>query len=447
MAEPLLKLLLVDDDAAVLNALERILRGLPLQISRCTDPLEALAWCQQQTFQLVISDQRMPRMQGTELLAEIAQLQPDSSRVILSGYADFDSIIDAFNQGTIQQFLQKPWDDQQLVGLVARHCQAWLPAKDSARVRLFNGMLSGDATMLKLFQRIPKLAQANAPVFIHGETGTGKELVAQAIHAESTRAEGPFVAVNCANFSEQLMEAELFGHKKGAFTNATSDREGLLSEADGGTLFLDEVTTLPLPLQAKLLRVLQERNFRPVGSNRVISFDAQIVSASSTDLAVAVAAGDFRSDLQYRLGVLPLSLPPLRHRGEDPVRILLHFLRQLDPQREFRLGAELEQQLLQHPWPGNIRELFNLAQYLCAMSDRDLLEPAMLPEHWKMQEATVPLSTELPLKVQLDLQQLDEVQLRTLLDEHDNNRSALARTLGVSRMSLWRRMKALALSE
>ncbi|WP_169828875.1 sigma-54-dependent transcriptional regulator [Marinobacterium jannaschii] len=446
MAKRSLEVLLVDDDVAVLNALERVLRALPLRITRFSDPREALARCRQQQFQVVLSDQRMPWMQGTELLQEIARLQPDSTRLILSGYADFDQIIAAFNQGTIQQFLQKPWDDQQLISLLNKLCSERLPSSSEEEAQLFNGMLSGDAVMQNLFCQIPRIALANAPVFIHGETGTGKELVARAIHAESTRSEGPFVAVNCANFSEQLMEAELFGHKKGAFTSATADRDGLLSEADGGTLFLDEVTTLPMPLQAKLLRVLQERNFRPVGSNRVVSFDAQIVSASSTALAEAVAQGNFRSDLQYRLGVLPLQLPPLCQRGDDPVRLLMLFLQQLDPKRQFRLSEGMAACLLQHRWPGNVRELYNLAQYLCAMTDSELLQRHMLPEYWSQDVIAADAVSGLPHKIQLDLQKLEAEQLEALLNEHENNRSALARTLGVSRMSLWRRMKALQLS-
>jgi len=206
------------------------------------------------------------------------------------------------------------------------------PGLSSEEAILFQGMVSGDITMHAVFDKIERAASANVPVFIHGETGTGKELAARACHSASKNASKPFVAVNCANFSEELMESQLFGHRRGAFTGANTDQPGLLESAGEGTIFLDEVTTLSLPLQAKLLRVLQEREFTPVGSHKSKAFSARIVSASSTSLVDAVTTGKFREDLLYRLGVISLDLPPLRNRNSDKCRLALYFLNQISNQ-------------------------------------------------------------------------------------------------------------------
>lgn len=245
----------------------------------------------------------------------------------------------------------------------------------------FHGMLSTNPAMYRLFERITKSARANIPIFISGDTGTGKELVARACHAESPRKSQPFIAINCANFNENLIESQLFGHKKGAFTGATAEHLGLFSAAQQGTLFLDEVTTLPLPLQAKLLRVIQEREFSPVGSHKSYPFAAQLLTASSTTLADAVELGQFREDLYYRLNVIPLKLPPLRARGEDVVVMAKHFLqvfarREHKPLKDFT--EEAKQFLRQYPWPGNVRQLENLIHSLVVMSDQQLLDEVML---------------------------------------------------------------------
>ncbi|MCV6589799.1 MAG: sigma-54 dependent transcriptional regulator [Marinobacterium sp.] len=438
------KLLLVDDEQCVLNALRRRLRQLDVEVTAVADVQQALSLCQQQQFELIISDQRMPQMEGTDFLREVRPLQPSARCILLSGHSDFDAVTRAFNDGIIEQFIAKPWQDaellqtlRQLLGLdvqpLASGCQ------------LFHRMLSADAGMHRCFEQIRRLAAANAPVFIYGETGTGKELAARAIHQESSRSRAPFVAVNCANFSEQLMESELFGHRKGAFTHAVADRAGLLAEADGGTLFLDEVTTLPLELQARLLRVLQEREYRPVGSNQLHRFDVQLISASSTRLSEAVEQGLFRADLQYRLEVLPLDLPPLRARGDDAVLLFEYYLNQLSPGKRWSLAAAAAQQLRQYSFPGNVRQLYNFVQYTVAMAASSEVQPCDLPQHL-MQRVDETTSCHLKATADvLSLDMLDVEGLRALLDQHNNNRTATAARLGVSRMTLWRRMSALGL--
>lgn len=438
------KLLLVDDDEGVLNALRRRLRTLQLEITAQPDVITAISQCQQQQFDLIIADQRMPQMEGTDFLREVRRLQPRARCVLMSGYCDFDAVTRAFNDGLIDQFIAKPWDSSLLASV-----QQLLGEADTVQpgCQQFHQMLSGDTAMQQRFEQMQRIACANAPVFIFGETGTGKELAARAIHAQSPRADGPFVAVNCANFNEQLMESELFGHKKGAFTHAVSDRRGLLAEADGGTLFLDEVTTLPMELQARLLRVLQEREYRPVGDNRLFSFDIQLLSASSTRLTDAVEQGCFRADLQYRLEVIPLDLPPLRKRGDDAVMLFEHFLAQLAPGRNWVLHPDTAATLRRYDFPGNIRQLYNVAQYTAAMAAQPEVRPADLPEQLQQSPALASsaMSTEVPAAVAPALDQLDAAALGELLEQHNNNRTATATTLGVSRMTLWRRMTALGL--
>lgn len=442
------KLLLVDDDIGVLNALKRQLRALKLDITAELDVTAAIEHCQQQRYDLILSDQRMPEMEGTRFLKEVRGLQPSARCVLLSGYSDFDEVTEAFNQGVIDQFIAKPWDNGQLQASIRQ-----LLGQDAPRAsgcQRFHGMLSGDEVMLQRFDQIRRIACANAPVFIFGETGTGKELAAQAIHKESYRADQPFVAVNCANFSEQLMESELFGHKKGAFTHAVADRRGLLAEADGGTLFLDEVTTLPMELQARLLRVLQEREYRPVGDNRLFSFDIQLISASSTRLIDAVSQGQFRPDLQYRLEVIPLDLPPLRERGEDPVILFERFLQQLAPGKRWQLQSETAAMLRHCAFPGNVRQLYNIAQYTAAMATGPSVTPRDLPQHLLQSggEAIAEVAaTQAAVEpaTALELDTMDAEALSELLQAHNNNRTATASTLGVSRMTLWRKMTALGL--
>lgn len=434
-----LRILLLDDEPSVLQALARTLRSSTATLDLCNSHEEALHSIQKKPPSLVISDQHMPGMLGTEFLSKVQHILPNCGRMILSGYADFSDITEAFNQGIIQQFISKPWDNQQLLKLV----NAYLEQTHSIGVdndNTFFGLWSQSPTMHEMFEKVSRAALANVPVFIHGESGTGKEGIAHALHHLSARSEQPFLATNCANFTEGLMESQLFGHTKGAFTNASKDTPGLLQHVGRGSLFLDETTTLPLPLQAKLLRVLQERRYTPVGSQQPIAFNGEIISASSTSLKEACECGDFREDLRYRLEVISLDLPPLRERNSDAPNLLLRFLNARAPKRQWQLSTELKTHLEHYPWPGNVRELENLSQYLVAMSANDLLTINDLNNeirHYQANTSTIK-KTEQPLE---DLATMDRSVLMQLLEQHNYNRSELARALNVSRMTLWRHCK------
>jgi len=379
-------ILLVDDDKPVLSSLIRCLARLEVNLVDFTCPQRALEYATNNRPDLVISDQRMPLMTGSEMLAKIKALWPDVQTIILSGYSDINSFSDAIDRRIIDRFISKPWDNNELrmIASAALREQGLFGISaemKSSQATDFHGMISINPAMYRLFERITKSARANIPIFISGETGTGKELVARACHAESPRKSQPFIAVNCANFNEHLIESQLFGHKKGAFTGATAEHHGLFAACQQGTLFLDEVTTLPLPMQAKLLRVIQEREFSPVGSHQTYPFAAQLLTASSTTLAEAVERGQFREDLYYRLNVIPIKLPLLRDRGEDVVVMAEHFLQVFArlEQKSFQGFNESAKLFLrQYHWPGNVRQLENLIHNIVVMTDHKIIDSGPL---------------------------------------------------------------------
>lgn len=379
------RLVVVDDEQNILAAIKVALRKLDIEVAYFDLPCEALEYIKNNKPNMVISDQRMPKMLGTELLAKVKALYPGVIGVLLTAYNDFEDVSHAFNKNVIQKYLAKPWDNKELVHLVEKSMglNSWVTKNKSKSNDLFHGMLSKDISMAKTFEQIRKASMSNIPIFITGETGTGKELVAKACHLESSRKSENFIAVNCANFSESLMESQLFGHVKGAFTGAVSHQEGLLAASNKGTLFLDEVTCLPLPLQAKLLRVLQEKEFCAIGSTKVKKFGGQIITASSLTLSKAVRLGEFREDLFYRLNVITIQLPRLKERGKDVLLLAKHFLALFSEVtgkifEGFSTAAKIR--LSCYHWPGNIRQLENLIHSLVVLNDGVEINDAMLKQ-------------------------------------------------------------------
>jgi len=316
--------------------------------------------------------------------------------------------------------------------------------------------VSSDPSMLQQISVIKKTANSEAPFFIHGETGTGKELIAHSIHLECDRSARKFVALNCANLTEALLESQLFGHKKGAFTGAQQDQKGLLAEAEGGTLFLDEVTEIPLNLQSKLLRVLQEREYTPVGETSAISFDVKIISASSTSLEAAVASGAFREDLRYRLEVLPISLPPLRARTGDIKMLFDYFLGQ-QFSKHGKQGKAVDEAVYDcicgYHWSGNVRELVNVCTYIAALSADEaglitledlpivLLNSSALAENGQSDAvAELPGNSQKSMIISKD-------SLTAAIENFGGHRESIANYFGISRMTLWRKMKKFGLDK
>lgn len=370
---------IVDDEREILASIKRCLMRVNVRIEAFTSPRLAIEFIQSNQPKVVISDQRMPDISGTELLLKVQELWPDSTRIMLSAYQDFDQIAQGFNQQVMHRFISKPWKNKELSFLVEDATN--VNHKPLEKSGASSPIIGESKAMQLLNKNISIAAGANVPIFIHGETGTGKELVANACHSLGCKSEGKFIAINCANFSETLIESQLYGHKKGAFTGAVSDQEGLLSQSHGGTLFLDEITTLPLGLQAKLLRVLQEREYTALGDTKVIPFDSQIIAASSEKLSDCMNRGEFREDLYYRLNVIPLTIPPLRDRESDVTLLANHFLTVFNTQHNktflgFTKGAE---NLIQtFKWPGNVRQLENTMHSICIMNTGELVTEGMV---------------------------------------------------------------------
>ena len=446
------RVLIVDDEPMVARLLEALIEPLGVETVTTSDSLEALDQALNTQIDLVIADQRMADLTGTELLKQVRRKKPNLPAVLISGYADFGEIIDAFNADIVDQFISKPWDNKTLVKqieqlLVAQPAmqhgdlKAENPRSKDDGFTSFHGLLTNSGLMREYFVKLRKAARANVPVFIHGETGTGKEMSAKAIHKESHRSAHPFVSFNCANFTDSLMESQLFGHRKGSFTGAVKDQEGLLAQAKGGTLFLDEVTAMDLNVQAKMLRVLQEREYSAVGSYELQPFDGQVVSAASQSLPNAVVAGKFREDLMYRLNAIGVSIPPLRDRGPDIINLLHHFFAREGSNAGITLNPQLTQKLIHYSWPGNVRQLQNAAAYMVAMSDGPMLSVEDLPEEIRYSDGG-PGRTAID-SAQHDLatphpDDIDESMVREALIRYKNRKTRVAESLGISRTTLWR---------
>ncbi len=376
-------LVLVDDEPEILSAIKRVLMRVDIDVEAFTSPRLASEYVKKNKPLMVISDLQMPDIKGIDFLTLVKNTSPSSRRILMSAFQDFDAVAEGFNQGIIEQFISKPWNNLEFQTLV----ESAIDGASKLSIEQNNqGIITNNAKMLPLLADIKLAAGANVPVFIYGETGTGKELVAKACHKKGAKKNGKFIAVNCANFSESLIESQLFGHKKGAFTGAVADQKGVFAQGHEGTIFLDEITTLPLPLQSKLLRVIQERVYTPLGGLEELPFDAQIVSASSTTMLEAVSKGEFREDLYYRLNVISLNIPPLRERGGDVVLLAHHFLEKFSKelnQDVVSFDETAEQVILAYSWPGNVRQLENVIHSACIMHQgkmitSELLKPSLI---------------------------------------------------------------------
>ena len=376
-------ILVVDDEADILRAFE-LGYGDDFTIVTAESGARALELLATEDVGVIVSDQRMPGMDGSEFLERSMSIRPNAIRIVLTGYTDIDALVRAVNRSRIYRYLAKPWDDEEMRNALMRAIELYNLARDNLRLieelRVVNARLAAENAYLRTAKVVPgrivgdspairevldlitKAAPHQTTILVQGETGTGKELVARAIHDVSPRREGLFVAVNCAALSEGILESELFGHKRGAFTGAIADKKGLFEVADGGTIFLDEISETTPGLQAKLLRVLQDGEIRPVGDTRDRKVDVRVVTATNRKLADEVKAGRFREDLYYRVRVFPILLPPLRDRLEDIPALAAHLVTRLSHQMRKPVGAPTPEALaaLQHyAFPGNVRELEN----------------------------------------------------------------------------------------
>lgn len=373
------RVLVIDDDRDMLALLSLWLRKAGFEVTTASSGREALARIGVQAPHLVITDLFMDEMDGMTLLTEVHRHNPLLPVIMLSGQARIPDAVKATHLGSAA-FLTKPVDREELIGQVRRALRVPGSRRDAAAGRFGAGILYRSAAMAQLLEQAEMVADSDITVFISGETGTGKEALAKAIHAASPRARYPFIGVNCGAIPEQLLESELFGHEKGAFTGAISRHEGLFQAANGGTLFLDEIGDMPLGLQVKLLRVLQDFEVRPVGATRSHPVNVRVISATHADLSARVAAGEFRQDLYYRLHVVPLHMPSLAERREDIPLLLEHFLARHAERSgggKKKLAPDALEYLVAAPWPGNVRQLINVVELCATLTKGDIIPLSM----------------------------------------------------------------------
>jgi DNA-binding NtrC family response regulator len=380
--------LVVEDDAPLRENLRAQLSARGFQVREAADGVAAVEAVRDRRPDVVLMDVNMPRLSGLEALRQIKEYDPSTLVIILTAYSAIEDAVRAVKDGAYD-YLAKPIKTDLLIEKIERAIEARAMVSDIALsapvVRIDSGEFVGDSReMRKIFQIIQKLAKVDTSVLIRGESGTGKELVARAIHYNSARKDGRLVAINCSSIAETLFESELFGHEKGAFTGADQRQIGRLQYADGGTIFLDEIGDLSMAMQVKLLRVLQERKFTPVGSNREIDMDVRIIAATNRNLEELIAKNLFREDLFYRLNVIPIFLPPLRERKDDVRRLVDHFVAKFNRKHGKQIrgiaGNALER-LLEHRWPGNIRELENVVEHAFVIEHSDVLTASSLPSY------------------------------------------------------------------
>jgi two-component system response regulator HydG len=441
--------LIVEDDAAMGALVQRDLARRGFDVDLAASAEAALPLAEETRYDTVVSDVRMGRMTGLELCERLVARRPDVPVVLVTAFGDLDTAIAAIRAGA-HDFLPKPFEMEELALRVSRATELAGLRAEIKRLRSQEGtarageMIGESPAMRRVLSLVERMAGTEAPLLVTGETGTGKELVARAVHARSARAKGPFVAINCAAVPENLLESELFGHVRGAFTDAKTARAGLFVEAHRGTLFLDEVGEMPLPLQAKLLRVLQEHRVRPIGSDREVEIDVRIVSATHRDLESRILEGQFREDLFYRLNVVQIALPPLRERGSDVLALAHDYLRRI-AERTHRpvvgIAPEAARKLVAYAWPGNVRELVNAMERAVALAEYDEITVADLPE--KIQ-AFEPRHVLLASDDPSELVSLEEVERRYILrvvEAVGGNRTRAAEILRVDRKTLYTKLK------
>ncbi len=434
-------ILLVEDDLSHCTILQALLTGWGYRVSTAHNGLEAMEQVKNQPFDLILTDVRMAEMDGIEALKAVKAYNPAIPILIMTAYSNVESAVEAIKAGAYD-YLTKPLDFDMLQLTLERALEhtSLKTENHSLKQRLLfddQNMIGRSEPMRRLMEMIAMIAPSQATVLICGESGTGKELIARAVHANSSRKEQPLVSINCAALSESLLESELFGHEKGAFTGADKRREGRFMEADRGTLFLDEIGDISSLMQAKLLRAIQEREIQRVGSNQTLSVDVRLIAATNRDLLAAVEAGKFRQDLYYRLNVVTVESPPLRTRAEDIPLLAMHFLTKFAERNRKTVKGFTPQAmdlLLKYPWPGNVRELENSVERGVILLSGDFISEKELPLSIS-QCIDEPLSQRWEQPIQ-PLEQVEKQAILAALEKTAGNKTEAAKQLGITRKTL-----------
>jgi DNA-binding NtrC family response regulator len=450
------RILLVDDDAALSAILSDRLTSRGYSVTLRATAASALEVVHELDFDAVLVDVDLPGMDGVELCKRVLELHPNVPVIMITALSSISAAIGAIRAGAYD-FLQKPFALEQLTLAIDRGVALARLRDEVKRLHLavadahrFDELLGASPRMTELFALLTKVARSSAPVLITGESGTGKELVAKALHERGAHPSGPFVVVNCAAMPAELLEAELFGHGRGAFTDAKTAKTGLFVAAHGGTIFLDEIGEIPLPLQPKLLRALQERTVRPVGDTKEIPFDARILTATNRDLETMVEEQRFREDLFFRINVIQVSLPPLRSRGADVLLLAQSFLERIAARanKDVRgFSPEAAQKLMAYSWPGNVRELQNCVERAVALAVYDTLGAGDLPDKIRAFKSTrLVVDGEDPSEL-LSLDELERRYVTRVVEAVQGNKSAAARILQIERKTLYRMLERWGMTE
>jgi DNA-binding NtrC family response regulator len=430
------KVLVVDDEKNILSTIGICLESIGVEVTLCSKPQEVLQLLQQNKFDVAFIDLKMSPMDGIEVLSEIKQYSPDTTVIIMTAHGSIDTAVVAIKKGAYD-YLQKPFDFEELKLFTQKVFEHHQLVHEMAELREELASIQGggdivtrNRTMIELLDLASRVAESSISILIEGESGTGKELVAHYIHRKSDRAEKPFVKVNCAAIPEQLLESELFGHVRGAFTGALKDRQGRFEIADGGTIFLDEIGELPSSIQSKLLRILQTKDFERVGENITRKVDVRIISATNRNLDEALKEGSFREDLFYRLNGVRIKLPPLRERPEDVPFLIHHFLKKFSKDKNIEIAPDADKALKVYRWSGNVRELENVIERAALLSANGIIEMNHLPDEIRNMSETKSLS----------LEEAEKIQIKKVL-QFAKDYDEASSILGIDRATLWKKRK------
>ncbi len=446
--------LVVDDDIAHRIMLRTLIGGWGYEVSEADDGAVAIDRVKKQSFDLVLMDVRMVQVSGLEALAQIKLYNPAIPVIIMTAYSSVDTAVKALKQGA-HDYLTKPLDFDKLKITIERAMEHTRLKEENRLLKQSLGkhfdrqnIIGQSPAMINLLETVAQVAPSEATVLIAGESGTGKELIAGAIHYNSSRKDGPFVKLNCAAITETLLESELFGHEKGAFTGADRRREGRFYQAHGGSLFLDEVSEMSLIMQVKLLRVLQEREFTRVGGEKTIQVDVRVIAATNKNLTDLISKGEFREDLYYRLNVVDMEIPPLRNRREDIPLLAQHFLEMFATKNNKKIKGFTPQvldHLIKYQWPGNVRELMNAVERAVVLSRSEYLSendfPIVSAADIGNDEA-VSNTTKVNISGKMPLEEVEKATILKTLQAADGNKSEAARRLGITRKTLHKKLKA-----
>jgi len=432
------KILVIDDEVSILEVVKLGLEEAGFKVDVFSDPIEALNAFSESNYDAVLTDINMPEMSGLEVLRRCKKINPESVVILITAYSSIDSAIEAIRGGALD-YIRKPFRMEELIlrlneALDRIKIKKSLKNLREEKLEEFR-IIGNNYKMKEIREKIKKVAATTSSILIYGESGTGKELVANLIHYNSDRP-GKFIPVNCSAFPSELLESELFGYKKGAFTGADRDKKGLFVAADKGTLFLDEISTLPMELQPKILRALQEMSFTPLGSTKEIEVDVRIVSATNENVEKLVENSNFREDLYYRLNVIPIKIPPLRERKEDILPLVQHFNKKISERlnvKEKTFTDEAYEKLMNYKWTGNVRELENLLERLIVLEDSEVINASVIPEEFSRSN-------------QIDRLNLEEIERKTIkkaLEMSNKDKNKAADLLGIHPSTLYRKIKKL----